>query len=74
LDPDDLLPDAAIRVDHETNQYELHVSKVRRRSDGERWVDFASMSLVTEPLVVPIGIRRTWPEPHDVPASVATDA
>lgn len=71
LDPNELLPDAVIRVRRETNEYELHVSRVVRRPDGERWIDEAQSCLVSEPVVVPIGIHKVWPEIREARVEVS---
>lgn len=61
LDPNELLQDAVIRMDPATNQYVLHVTKIRRTPEGAHWIDEATMQLVSEPLIIPIGPHVVWP-------------
>jgi hypothetical protein len=68
LDSNELLPDAAILVNRESNNFELHVSQVRRKEDGSHWVDEVLCALVSEPRVIPLGHLRVWPHPRGVPA------
>lgn len=48
-------------ITHNGEEFELHVSKRKRAESGGVVLDRALGQPVSEPLVVPIGTKPTWP-------------